>query len=195
MTSKDFKRFSCAMAALEENFDHQCSSAKVQLYFSELSDFSIEEVELGVRKVLKEAVYPKFPTIGAIRQAILGSAEEQAIVAWHKVFKAVKIVGQYRSVQFDDPVIHSVIELMGGWENICIMEEKELQWRQREFISLYKVLQARNVKHPEYLFGISELQNIQRGYREAIEKPIKWPPIRTKELENSKGGRNAIVGR
>ena len=191
MTSKDFKRFSYAMAALEENFDHQCSSAKVKLYFSELSDLSIEEIEFGVRKILKEAVYPKFPTIGAIRQAILGCAEDQAILAWQKVFKAMKIIGQYRSVQFDDPVIHSVIELMGGWENICMVEEKELQWKQKEFINLYKALQGRKINHPEYLFGISELQNIQKGYREAIEEPVKWPPV--KKLEDSKGGKNAIV--
>ena len=181
MEQKDFKRFTFAMAGLEENFDSECSNAKVKLYFTTLSDISIEQVESAIQKILRESVYSKFPTIGAIRQAALGSTDDRAVLAWRKVFKAIQCVGQYRSVKFDEPVIHSVIELMGGWENLCLMEQKEIQWKEKEFVNLYKSLQGKNIRHPECMLGISELQNIQKGYPEAIEEATYWPPIR--ELE------------
>ena len=184
MEQKDFKKFTFAMAGLEENFDSECSNAKVKLYFTMLSDISVEQVESAIQNILRESVYSKFPTIGAIRQAALGSTDERAVLAWRKVFRAVQCVGQYRSIHFDEPVIHSVIQLMGGWENLCLMEQKEVQWKEKEFTNLYKSLQGKNIRHPEYLFGICELQNMQKGYPEAIEETTQWPSA--KELEGAK---------
>lgn len=184
MNKKDDKEFALLMAALAQNFESECPTTKVKLYSSFLSDLEIGQLKVAIDKIINESIYPKFPTIGAIRQAAFGSTDEQAILAWRKVFRAVQCVGQYRSIQFDEPVIHSVIELMGGWENLCIMQQKDVQWREKEFINVYKSLRGKRLRHAEYLPGICELQNMQKGYPEAIEETTQWPA--TTELEDGK---------
>jgi len=61
------------------------------------------------------------------------------VIAWtEKVRKAIVSVGAYQSVQFDDPAIHSCIELMGGWSELCATRTDELKWKQKEKINSEK---------------------------------------------------------
>ncbi len=44
-----------------------------------------------------------------------GSTQDAALAAWSKVDRAVREVGPYQSVAFDDALIHRVLFEMGGW--------------------------------------------------------------------------------
>ena len=73
--------------------------------------------------------------------------------------------GQYQSVKFDDPVIHSVIKLMGEWGALCRLEgHDDEKWQRIDFEKTYKAMQGCNNDHPEYLPGITEIQNEAQGY-------------------------------
>lgn len=61
----------------------------------------------------------------------------QALRAWSKVMEAVRRVGVYRTVIFDDPIIHRVIWEMGGWQTICAMQMKDQSFKAREFEKRY----------------------------------------------------------
>lgn len=184
MNKKDYKEFAGLMASLAQNFESECPITKMKLYFNFLSDLTIEQLKSAAQKIINESIYPKFPTIGAIRQATLGSTDEQVVLAWRKTYRAIIIVGSGRSIQFDDPVIHSTIETMGGWEYVCSIKEKELDWKRKEFIETYKALSNTNINHPNYLIGRYENDNSDRGYEWAIEKVVQWPSV--KELEGPK---------
>ena len=43
-------------------------------------------------------------------------------------------VGAYQSVAFDDPVIHAVIEDLGGWTKLCRSDLKELSYMEHRFL-------------------------------------------------------------
>jgi len=170
MKKQDLKRFLNAMAAMEQNFFTECSEEKTKLYFNMLSDLSIEEFEAAVYKIINESLYRSFPTIGMIRQALYGSIEDQATIAWYKVIVAMKTLGAYESIEFDDAVIHSVIEFLGGWPKLCRTTEDEMKWKEKEFVNLYKVLRGRQ-KHPQYTKGLIELSNRERGFEQFISSP------------------------
>jgi hypothetical protein len=99
-----------------------------------------------------------------------GSKQDQAVEAWLKVDRAVRTIGPYYSVKFDDPVIHSTIEGMGGWMHINDFPEHEWKWKRKEFEDLYKVV-SRKKSHIEYLTGITEAENRIKGFEKFIEPP------------------------
>src|SRR5690606_26216344 len=52
------------------------------------------------------------PKPADVVKMLQGSTQDSALVAWSKVDRAVRTVGTYRSVTFDDPLIQRVISEM-----------------------------------------------------------------------------------
>ena len=75
----------------------------------------------------------------------------------------LRLIGNYGSVEFDDPVIHSVIEAMGGWVQFQNVHVNEWKWRRTEFERLYAVKEKLK-DHPTYCPGLFEIQNGARGF-------------------------------
>ena len=99
-----------------------------------------------------------FPKPAELLEFVNGDTGDRSLLAWEKVRKAIVSVGAYQSVRFDDPAIHSCIELMGGWPELCATRVTELKWKQKEFETAYKVM-AKQRTHSEKLCGIVETQN------------------------------------
>lgn len=94
-----------------------------------------------------------------------GSTQDAALVAWSKVDRAIREVGTYRSVVFDDPVIHRVVTDMGGWIPLGTKTEDEWPFVRNEFVNRYRGYRMRS-ETPEYLpvlIGISEASNQRQG--------------------------------
>lgn len=83
---------------------------------------------------------------------------------WVLVDKTVKSDGVYTSVKFSDPVIHSVINAMGGWVALGLCSMDEWKWKQKEFERLYAIM-SRQSEHPDHLPGQIELDNSALGYQ------------------------------
>ena len=111
-----------------------------------------------------------------------GSKEDQAVQAWETLLGALRAVGAYQSVVFQDGRISRCVELMGGWRNACLWDAKELSFKQRDFIQLYKSLPP---SPPLKLAGIVELTNSMRGYLEHIPKSILIGEEGRKLIENN----------
>jgi hypothetical protein len=105
-----------------------------------------------------------FPKPAEFLELLEASRGVQATAAWLDVVAALKRYGNYQSVRFADPVIHSVIEAMGGWVSLGLMAERERTWRQKEFERLYSVLVGQDGRHPAYLAGLHEIQNACGGH-------------------------------
>jgi hypothetical protein len=74
-------------------------------------------------------------------------------------------------VKFKDPVIHAVIEQMGGWSEMGNMLVDDEKWKQKEFERLYPIMEARG-NHPDYLPGRLEVSNEANGFIEHIGSPV-----------------------
>ena len=74
-------------------------------------------------------------------------------------------IGAYRTVVFDDPLIHAVIWDMGGWQTLCAMLIKDEPFRAKEFENRYVGYVARPpTQYPRQLAGITDTVNSAQGY-------------------------------
>ncbi|MCK5609780.1 hypothetical protein KAR91_48360 [Candidatus Pacearchaeota archaeon] len=163
MKQTDLREFTGIMDDLAEMLGGDMSPRKYELYFAALSDLDIQDIRTAANHIANTATF--FPKPVDFRNAINGNQDEAAIAAWGKVLKAKSKAGQYQSVKFDDPVIHSVIKLMGGWGALCRLEgHDDEKWQRIDFEKTYRAMQGSNKDHPEYLPGIEEIQNEAQGY-------------------------------
>ncbi|HOG24270.1 MAG TPA: DUF6475 domain-containing protein [Candidatus Omnitrophota bacterium] len=171
MEQRDKKKFAALMAAMAEVFDRgaEISALKMDLYFKALERYPIDHISLAISNLIQGRVFPSLPKPAEIIQEIQGKAENRATEAWLLALEGIRRVGNYQSVKFVDPVIHSVIQAMGGWPRFCDGEAKDEKWKQKEFERLYTVIAERPGKHPQYLPGDHELQNAALGHEQKQE--------------------------
>ena len=173
MVERDRAKFAGLIVSLSEVFDsgNEPSKTKMQLYWLALQTYQIEQIQKAVSAIIQTRVFPSLPKPAEIIQEIDGLAEDRATNAWLEAVAAIRRVGSYSSIKFHDPVIGGVIDGMGGWPEFCNTPEKELKWKQKEFVQLYRIIAQRG-RFPNYLPGRIEMQNRAGGYE--IPTPIEW---------------------
>jgi len=168
---KDRKKFLEYMTLLGELHDKKITQILLEAYWKSIEDIPDELAY----KIFDQAIATCkfFPKPADLRELAFGTADrDSAELAWAEVYNACRHIGSYDSVEFDDPVIHSVIKAMGGWPKLCMTNESEMKWKRKEFITLYHTLRGKQ-DHPDYLPGIVERDNAALGYPNAIPEPIK----------------------
>ena len=160
------------LTGTSEIYSKSITDFGIDMWFEDLKDYPIERVKMAFKAHRKDPKNGQFmPKPADIVRHIDGLPTEIATQAWLKVIEAVKRVGAWGSVQFDDLSIHSAIDTMGGWTKLCAMTDDELPFKQREFEKLY----AEKVKFnhgyvPKHLAGFAEIQNHSSGL--AVEAPV-----------------------
>jgi len=158
---RDEIKFKEYLATLCELHDRTMSKLLTDLYWKVLEPFSDEECEEAFKLIIYDSKF--FPKPADFREVLLGKKANKATESWLEVLGAVSKIGNYQSVKFDNPVVHSVINAMGGWPQLCMMEKADEKWKQKEFERLYEVISSRNGNHPEYLIGTHEQENFRTG--------------------------------
>ena len=185
MTEQDQERFAVLMDGVAEYYGKKLSGPVIEIYWQALSSFAYEEVAHALSLHMQDPDHGTFmPKVSDIRRVLAGNKQTQAMVAWSKVEKAIRTVGPYSSVVFDDPNAHAVIEDMGGWVHLCsIKSEEDLHFAGIEFQKRYQgyVLQGGAQDYPQKLIGISEAHNIRE--EQAVEPPMLiGNPARAKQI-------------
>lgn len=90
-----------------------------------------------------------------------GTNASAALIAWSKAEKAIRRIGPYQDVVFDDPIIHLVISDMGGWIQLCEIGDDELPFKRNEFEKRYQgyKLQGGRAEYPRMLTGLSRARS------------------------------------
>lgn len=161
----DGGRFGEILLSIGEMYGKPISKFTVEMWFSDLKEYSIQQVWRAFQAHRKDPVQGKFmPKPADIVRHIDGLPDEKAIHAWAHVYKAISRVGSWGSVQFDDLAIHQAVETMGGWIKLCSMTIDELPFKQREFEKLY-LGAVKNIdpSAPKFLAGTSEIECLKRG--------------------------------
>jgi len=161
---KDKMKFAQVMAALGEVFDSskETSALKTEIYFKALAALSIEEIEKAAVSIIQTRTVASFPKPAEIIQCVRGTEEQQGDRAWVLVDEAMRKYGNYNSLNFGDRRLHRCIEIMGGWEYLGLLDEKEWKWKRKEFGSLYASLPVNEGQ--EYVPGVSERSNLAKGF-------------------------------
>lgn len=170
MENTDKHEFKSILGAVMDLYGKELSVPLLQLWFSSLQRFSMDEVRAGLSRYVQSADSGSFaPKPADIIRMIEGSAIDRGTLAWGKVIESIRRVGGYQSVCFDDAIIHCVIEDMGGWGKLCATEEIEIHFRAADFAKRYRAYAERGGpdRFSPYLTGRSEEQNRIQGHKTA----------------------------
>ena len=164
---KNEVKFKEYLATLCELHDRTMSKLLTDLYWKVLEPFTDEQCEKAFQEIIYSCKF--FPKPVDFLEILNGKKANRATEAWLEALNSIKRIGNYQSVKFSDPVIHSVVQAMGGWPQLCMMESKDEHWKQKEFERLYEVIASREGKHPDYLPGTHEIENFRTGFEREPE--------------------------
>jgi len=166
MQQQDFDDFVDIIQVVGEQYNKKLSDGVIALYWQGLQDYELAAVRDALGRHLRNTDNGQFmPKIADIIRMLQGSSQDCAFSAWTKVDKAVRHVGPYESVVFDDPLIHRVLNDMGGWLVLCDKTDDDWPFIAKEFENRYRGFKSRNekVEYPAKLIGIFEKENSAKG--------------------------------
>lgn len=169
MTDSDREEFGSHIEALAAAFKTKASKPLYMAYWFGLQDLPMEAIRQACTKALVECKFMPVPRELRDLAGVMG-ADQRAIVAWNSVKQAIREVGSYRSVSFDDPTINAAIRSLGGWPRVCGTDSEELdKWTSKEFQRLYCRLSALPLGQDltRYLVGVFEAS----GHETLPDKP------------------------
>lgn len=147
MDKSDLKQFGVLLSILQETFsaDKPISKERTKIYFEILSDIPIENIELGMKELMKKKKYPIFPLPKEIREAA-GFIEDDdleltALRAFREACDLVQEFPIQNKVLPKDPHVNETIRLcFGGWDNFTYTDPKNENWDRKHFVEIYKKL-------------------------------------------------------
>lgn len=168
MTTDDIKRFNSMMCGLCDVYGKEATPFLLKAYFETLKDLSIEEIEKAAIKYMQqpETASRFMPKPGNLREMIFGNSNDAAAFAWKSIVTAIRTYGAYRSVAFDDPIIHIVVSHLGGWPALCHTTNDELPFVEARFCKHYVTIRhsGETLAAPSHLAGIVEMENARKGF-------------------------------
>jgi len=172
MLEQDSQKFAKLIVGIGEVYGKPFSSVAIEIYWRVLEAYRLEDVSAAIYRHIENPDVGKFlPKPADIIMAIEGNSQNQALSAWSKVIYAMRIIGGYESVVFDDALIHVVVRYMCSWSKLCDVDDRQLPFTAKEFQERYRgYVIKKPSSHPPYLKGRIELQNSAFDYTYA-------PPI------------------
>ena len=188
MNQSDYDNFVYVMQLVSEQYGKKPSDGLIALYWQGLNGYEFAAVREAIGKHLANTDTGQFmPKIADIIRMMQGTSLDSALSAWAKVDRAIRHIGPYETVVFDDAIIHKVLHDMGGWLSLGTKTDDEWPFVAKEFENRYRGFKSRNerIEYPAKLIGLFEAHNSEKNHRIA-------PPMligdKTKAMEVLKLG-------
>lgn len=168
MIESDRKQFFKLIGDVHAFYQRDFSEFSGNVWWEAMHPYDFAAVSHALNRHCVNPDHGQFmPKPADVVKMLEGSTQDSALVAWAKVDRAIRSIGRYVSVSFDDPLIHRVVTEMGGWVALGQKEEKEWPFVRNEFVNRYRGYRGRNQipNYPPVLAGIAESSNAQLGYR------------------------------
>ena len=138
MTNEDKNEFTEVLVTASFVATKDITKPMLKIYFELLEDLDINDIKAAVKKHCQTSVfYPKPADIRAIINANKPKIEDKALLAWNHIERSISKLGGYRSLTLTDRVSAKSLDSVGGWQRICSMSYKELEFKKRDFIKTY----------------------------------------------------------
>lgn len=196
MQQSDRNEFMALMSGVTSFYRQDFSPFAAGVWWEAMKPFDLPAVSDALNR---HAVNPDngqfMPKPADVVRLLRGSTQDSALVAWAKVDGAIRVVGPYRSVAFDDPLIHAVVADMGGWIALSKKDDDEWPFVAKEFENRYRgALRSPGASYPKHLVGLAEQHNAIEG--KAVEPPLLLgDPVKAQRVlaGGSEGGRLRIT--
>ncbi|HET8689380.1 MAG TPA: DUF6475 domain-containing protein [Methanosarcina sp.] len=156
MLNKDL--FKSHMGMLFEMYDRQPTRALLDGYYLVLQDMTDDEFKQAIKSILSSRTFASLPKPAEILEAVKPDTESIAVLIWQDIERAMIKGGVYASLTFEDNVVNSVVESLGGWIHLCKMDTDELKWVRKDIKKLYDI-HSKRIDHPKHLVGLTEQAN------------------------------------
>lgn len=174
MDQTERKHLALALSATMEVYGKTVTPTMAEVWIAALDGFTVAQIRGALSAHMRDPDTGQYPPKPAdVVRLLRGTSADNATLAWVKVTAAMRGVGGYASVVFDDPAIHAAIESMGGWPKLCVGEEAELPFRERDFRGVYTAMRNRGgFEYPAVLAGRSEIECIASGHAARVPAPV-----------------------
>ena len=160
MIDSDRAAFAQIMIVNGEVYDIEISDARMRIYFSDLSGYSIEQIEDAFRRhrMDPDRGRYRFPYPADIVAQIDGSLADRGDIAWMEVVGALTDAST-ASQKINDPVIDAIVNELGGYRRLGTTSGYDLTNIRRAFIASY----VRAIKYAEPTVPETDLHLIGDG--------------------------------
>lgn len=168
MRHEDFEDFRDGISGVYGFYGKEVSGFALDVWWNALKGFDLAAIRDAFNRHLVNPDAGQYlPKPADIMRMLGGSTQDAALRAWAKVDRAVRQVGTYADVVFDDPLIHRVLHDMGGWIGLGMKTEDEWPFVAREFENRYRGYRMRSEKpeHPRVLIGLANAHNSKGGFK------------------------------
>lgn len=168
MQPSDKKRFLTTLTGIADYYAKDLATSTLALYWEGLRQYDIEAVEKAFWAHTQNPDTGQWmPKIADVTKMLQGRTTDQAALAWSKVDAAVRRVGNYQDVVFDDPLIHRTLADMGGWLQLSGKTDDEWPFVARDFENRYRGYRMRGEvpEYPPVLIGLANAHNGKEGLR------------------------------
>ncbi|SDV49085.1 DUF6475 domain-containing protein [Chitinasiproducens palmae] len=173
MKPSDIEPFTALMAEIHAFYRQDFSEFAAGVWISAMRPFDFAAVRDALNRHCVNPDNGQFmPKPADVVRMLEGSTQDSALTAWAKIDRSVRLVGTYRSVVFDDALIHHVVAEMGGWSQLGVRTEDEWPFVRNEFVNRYRGYRMRG-EVPAYLavlVGVTDAANRREGL--PIEPPV-----------------------
>lgn len=175
MDNSNKQEFATLLTGITEVYGTGFSTALQKIWFEALKCYSVSEVSQAISKHIRCPDKGRYqPKPADIIFFLEGTSTDSAFLAWTKVSSTIEKVGVYQSVVFDDSIIHAVISDMGGWISFGDIDNNDMKFKANEFQKRYQGYKMRGElnKFPSKMIGLTEANNITRGFTTHIPEPL-----------------------
>ncbi|SEK61461.1 DUF6475 domain-containing protein [Nitrosovibrio tenuis] len=168
MRIDDFQKFHDGIAGVMSFYGKSVSGFALDVWWTALKVYDLAAIVDAFNRHLANPDAGQFaPKPADIIRILQGSSQDAALRAWAKVDLAVRRVGTYCDVVFDDALIHRVIQDMGGWIALGTKAENEWPFVAKEFENRYRGFCSRGElpQYPATLIGLATAHNSRKGFR------------------------------
>lgn len=139
-----------AILLLSANYGASMEDNLLDMWVKLLAEYTPDEVERGVQKVICEYEYKTRPPFAVLKKAIdniIGRKKidtdkllkMEAEDAWDCLLEDISRYGFYKKPELE-PIVERVLRGMGGWYVACNWETSKLEWKRKEFIERFELI-------------------------------------------------------
>ena len=177
MKAADKPQFMKVLTDVMAFYRQDVSPFALSVWWQAAQPFDLEQVSKALTAHALDPDRGQFaPKPADLVRQLQGTSTDRSLMAWAKVYDAIRQVGAYSSVCFDAPVIHAVVDDLGGWVRLCRSETSEIQFVQKRFCDAYKAYAGRtDITFPSKLLGAHDLENAKVGFKSQMPVLIGNP--------------------
>ena len=138
MTPEDRQRFAELIADVLGFYGQKVSQFGLGVWWQACQPFEFQAVQRALGRHAMDPERGQFaPKPADLVRQMQGTPTDRAAKAWSVVLDACSRVGAYSDVVFDDPIVHAVVEDLGGWPSLCRTDASQLSYTQHRFLTAY----------------------------------------------------------